>query len=163
MRHDLPEIVALIRKMGFDHIQINTSGIRIALDGNFALALKEEGATTIFLQFDGVSDDVYRRMRGADLFDLKIKAIERCAELELGVILVPTLVKGVNDLQIGSILQFAKKWIPAVKGVHFQPMTYCGRFPGHPENKDRIFIPDILLAIQEQQGELKIENFIPPG
>jgi 7,8-dihydro-6-hydroxymethylpterin dimethyltransferase len=163
MRNDLPEIVALARKMGFDHIQINTNGIRIAQDKDFSLALKDSGATTIFLQFDGISDDVYHRLRGIDLLDLKLKTIERCAQLEIGVILVPTLAKGINDSQIGAIIQFAKKWIPTVKGVHFQPMTYLGRFPDHPRNEDRILIPDILLAIYEQTAELKIANFVPPG
>jgi 7,8-dihydro-6-hydroxymethylpterin dimethyltransferase len=163
MRNDLPSIVALTRKMGFDHIQINTNGIRMAQDKDFALALKDAGATNVFLQFDGISADIYRRLRGIDLLDLKLLAIERCAELEMGVILVPTLVKDVNDTQIGAIIQFAKKWIPTVKGVHFQPMTYLGRFPDHPRNKDRILIPDILLAMQEQTGELKVDNFVPPG
>jgi 7,8-dihydro-6-hydroxymethylpterin dimethyltransferase len=163
MRDDLPEIVELARKMGFDHVQINTNGIRIARDRDFASRLKDAGATNIFLQFDGISDDVYRRLRGIELFDLKRRAIERCAELEIGIILVPTLVKGTNDIQIGAILQFAKKWIPAVKGVHFQPMTYLGRFPENPKNQDRLLIPDVMLAIQEQTGELKVDSFIPPG
>ena len=163
MRNDLPELVGLARKMGFDHVQINTNGIRIAQDKDFSLALKDAGATDVFLQFDGISADVYQRLRGVDLLDLKLKAVERCAELEIGVILVPTLVRGVNDSQIGAIIQFAKKWIPTVKGVHFQPITYLGRFPDHPKNKDRILIPDILLAIQEQTADLKVENFVPPG
>jgi 7,8-dihydro-6-hydroxymethylpterin dimethyltransferase len=163
MRSDLPEIVALARKMGFDHVQINTNGIRIAQDRDFSLALKDFGATTVFLQFDAISDDVYHRLRGRNLLDLKLRAIERCAELEIGVILVPTLIKGINDVQIGSIVQFAKKWIPTVKGVHFQPMTYLGRFPDRPRNENRILIPDILLAMHEQTAELKIDNFVPPG
>ncbi len=163
LRNDLPQIAALAVKMGFDHIQINTNGIRLAQDLDYGMALKNAGATSIFLQFDGVSDDVYRRIRGVDLLSLKLQAIERCAELNLGLILTPTLVRGVNDSQIGAILQLAKEWIPTVKGVHFQPATYLGRFPNAPRNEDRILIPEILLAIENQMGELKVENFIPPG
>jgi uncharacterized radical SAM superfamily Fe-S cluster-containing enzyme len=120
LRDDLPQIVGLARKMGLNHVQVNTNGIRLAGDADFASALRDAGVSVIFLQFDGLTDTVYRRIRGAPLLDLKLKAIERCAALKLGVILVPTLVRNVNEDQIGAILQFAKKWIPIVKGVHFQ-------------------------------------------
>jgi 7,8-dihydro-6-hydroxymethylpterin dimethyltransferase len=163
IRNDLPQIVAIASKMEFSHIQVNTNGIRLAQEKNYAKTLKDSGATAVFLQFDGISDDVYRRLRGADLFSLKLKAIENCAEAKIGVILVPTLVKNVNMHQIGAIIQFAKKWIPIVKGVHFQPMAYLGRHPDAPRNEDRILIPEILQAIEEQTGELKVENFVPPG
>ncbi len=163
-RDDLPEIVARSREMGFDHVQVNTNGIRLARDADYGRALKDAGATVVFLQFDGLTDAVYARIRGAELLQTKLRTIERCAELKLGVILVPTLVKGVNDNQIGPIIRFAGKWVPVVKGVHFQPMTYLGRYPERPRNEKRILIPDILDAIETQTlGELKVENFIPPG
>jgi len=164
LRDDLPQIVALARKMGFDHIQINTNGLRLARDPDFGRALKDAGADDFFLQFDGVSRDVYRRIRGADIQQEKMLAVERCAELQMGVILVPTLVRNVNENEIGDIIRFAKKWMPAIKGVHFQPMAYLGRHPAIPNNEGRILIPDILAAIEDQtSGELKAENFIPPG
>jgi uncharacterized radical SAM superfamily Fe-S cluster-containing enzyme len=164
LRNDLPAIIALARKVGFNHIQVNTNGIRLAQDVDFGQSLLDAGATNFFLQFDGVTNNVYRRIRGAELWALKLKAIERCAELKIGVILVPALVRDVNENQIGAIIQFAKKWMPTVKGVHFQPMTYLGRYPNPPANEDRILIPDILAAIEEQtMGELRAENFIPPG
>ena len=164
LRDDLPRIVALARKIGFDHVQINTNGIRLAQDAAYAQSLKDSGVSDFFLQFDALTDDVYRHIRGADLWQLKLRALERCAEMKIGVILVPTIVKGVNDSQIGAIIQFAKKWIPTVRGVHFQPMAYLGRYPTAPCNQDRILIPDILAAIENQTGgELEMDNFIPPG
>jgi 7,8-dihydro-6-hydroxymethylpterin dimethyltransferase len=164
LRNDLPQIVALARKIGFDHIQVNTNGIRLAQDPDFGQAMKDAGVTDFFLQFDGVSDTIYQYMRGAPLLSSKLQAVERCAELKIGAILVPTLVRNVNDHQIGDILQFAKKWMPAVRGVHFQPMAFLGRYPSSPHHADRILIPEILTAIEEQTGgELKAENFIPPG
>ena len=164
LRVDLPQIVALARKLGFDHIQINTNGLRLARDPDFGNALKDAGVTDFFLQFDGVTNGVYRAIRGSPLLQPKLRAIERCQELKIGVILVPTLVRNVNDSQIGDIIQFAKQRMPAVKGVHFQPMTYLGRYPRPPRNEDRILIPDILAAIEEQTGgELRSENFVPPG
>ncbi len=136
LREDLPKIVSLARRIGFDHIQINTNGIRLALDATYGQALKDAGITDIFLQFDGITDEAYSRIRGAKLLPIKLRAVERCAQLKVGLILVPTLVRGVNDSQIGAIIQFAKKWIPAVKGVHFQPMAYLGRYPCAPRNEE---------------------------
>ncbi len=164
LRDDLPQIVALARKMGFSHVQVNTNGIRLGRDPDYASALKDAGVTNFFLQFDGTNDDIYRRIRGANLLDHKIRAIARCAQLKVGVILVPTIVKNINDHQIGALIRFAKDWIPTVKGVHFQPVTFMGRYPSAPCNEDRVLIPDILCAIEEQTaGELRVENLIPSG
>lgn len=164
LREDLPQIVSMARSLGFDHVQINTNGIRLARDPEYVQALKEAGVTDFFLQFDGVTDEVYFRIRGTALLALKEKAIEICADLKLAVILVPTLMKGVNESQIGAIIQFAKKWIPTVKGVHFQPITFLGRYPDGPSNQDRFLIPEILDAIEKQtEGEIGVKNFIPPG
>ena len=162
VRDDLDQIIELGRLTGFNHIEINTNGIRIAEDFEYLRRLKESGANTVFLSFDGISDNVYRHMRGQDLFDIKIQAIENCAELKLGVILVPTLVPKVNDHQIGDIVQFAKKRMPVVKGIHFQPVSYLGRYPESPLDEDRLTIPDLLAHLEAQtMGEIKTVNFTP--
>jgi hypothetical protein len=68
----------------------------------------------------------------------------------------------VNVHQIGEIIKFAKSRIPVVKGIHFQPISYFGRYPFPPKDEDRVTIPDVLFAIEEQtQGELKVKNFAP--
>jgi uncharacterized radical SAM superfamily Fe-S cluster-containing enzyme len=162
LRDDLPEIARLGREIGFKHILINTNGIRIADDIDFLARLKDSGAGTIYLQFDGVSDDVYRHIRGQNLFDIKTRAIANCSLINIGVVLVPTIIPGINDHQIGDIIQFAKEWIPVVKGVHFQPVSYFGRYPHMPKDSDRITIPDIITALETQtRGELKETNFVP--
>lgn len=162
VRDDLADIVAMGRKMGFQHIMINSNGLRLAKEPDFVLRLADAGTGTIYLQFDGVTDEVYRYTRGADLFDMKVRAIENCAEAGIGVLLVPTIKPGVNDHQLGSIIQFAKKLMPTVRGVHFQPISYLGRYPAAPSDADRITIPDVLAKLVDQtQGELSSENFIP--
>jgi uncharacterized radical SAM superfamily Fe-S cluster-containing enzyme len=162
IRDDLPAIIALGKKLGFYHIQINTNGVRIAQDKEYLIMLKESGADLIYLQFDGVSDDVYRAIRGRNLFDLKVQAISNCAEVKIGVVLVPTVIPNVNFHQLGESIQFAKKWIPTVKGVHFQPVSYFGRYPGSPKDENRITLPDILDGLVVQtKGELKKANFVP--
>jgi len=164
LRDDLPDIVALGRRKGFSHIQIDTNGIRIAEDIDYLQRLKESGAAVIFLQFDGVTDEVYKRIRGCDLSAIKLQAIENCGQVGIGVILVPTLIPGINDSQIGDIIRLAKSWIPIVKGVHFQPISYFGRYPHNPRDEERITIAEILTALREQtEGELKLGSFVPPG
>jgi uncharacterized radical SAM superfamily Fe-S cluster-containing enzyme len=162
LRDDLPEIAALGREAGFKHILVNTNGVRIAQDIDYLQRLKDNGAGTIYLQFDGVSDDVYRSIRGQNLFDIKTRAIANCALINIGVVLVPTLIPGINDRQLGDIIKFAKEWMPAVKGVHFQPVSYLGRYPHPPGDSDRITLPDIIAALEMQTGgELKVPNFQP--
>ena len=164
IREDLPDIVALGRKRGFGHIQIDTNGIRIARDIDYLWRLKEGGASIIFLQFDGLTDEVYQRIRGFSPWAVKLQAVENCAQVGIGVILVPTLVPGVNDSQIGDIVRFAKSWIPLVKGVHFQPISYLGRYPQQPRDEQRLTIPEVLRALRDQtDGELELESFVPPG
>jgi uncharacterized radical SAM superfamily Fe-S cluster-containing enzyme len=162
LRDDLPQIVSLGRKIGFNHILINTNGIRIAREPNYLRQLKESGASAIYLQFDGVNDDVYLHTRGQSLFDIKRQVLENCRQEEIGVILVPTIVPGVNDYQLGDIVQFAKHWVPTVKGIHLQPISYFGRYPHAPKDEDRITIPDVIDALESQTGgELKSEDFLP--
>ena len=162
MRNDLPEIVAMGRTMGFDHILLNTNGIRLAQDAEYLHRLKDSGLSAVYLQFDGVTDDIYRDIRGTNLIDLKVQAIENCGQEKIGVVLVPVLVPGINVHQIGDIFRFAKSRIPVVKGVHFQPISYLGRYPGMPSDEDRITIPDVLNALCRQtDGELKRDYFVP--
>jgi len=162
LRDDLSQIVALGQEIGFNHILINTNGVRIAREPDYLRRLKEAGASALYLQFDGISDDVYRHIRGQNLFDIKRRALDNCAREKMGVILVPTIVPGANDHQLGDIIQFAKRWIPLVKGVHFQPISHMGRYPHPPSDEDRITIPDVIDALECQtDGELKREDFLP--
>jgi 7,8-dihydro-6-hydroxymethylpterin dimethyltransferase len=164
MRNDLPEIIALGRTVGFSFIQLNSNGVRLAADPAYALELQQAGLSSVFFQFDGTDDSIYRSIRGRALFDEKLRAIKHCAEAGLGIILVPTIVPGVNSDNIGEILQRALQLAPAVRGVHFQPASYFGRYPGNPEDCERFTLPDLLRAINEQtKGLMKPEHFSPPG
>ena len=153
LRDDLPEIVKLGKGLGVAHLQVNTNGLRLAAEPEFAYKLKEAGTDLIYLQFDGVSDEVYRTLRGRNLLEVKQNALEHCGEVGLGVLLVPTVVPGVNDRQLGDMIAFAKKWMPVVKGLHFQPVTYFGRFPGQaPSDSDRLTLPELIDKLESQTG-----------
>lgn len=162
VRDDLPEIVALIRSLGFGFVQVNTNGIRIAQEPDYLQRLRTAGLDCVFLQFDGVTDAVHRRIRDRDLLAVKERAIANCAALDLGVVLVPVLVPGVNTMQIGDIIRFAVDRMPTVRTVHFQPISYFGRFPHAPADRDRITIPEVLQQIERQTGGgIRARDFRP--
>jgi len=162
VRKDLPEIVAMGKEMGIDFIELNTNGVLLAKDLDLLRSLKDNGLDSLFFSFDGLTSDVYIKRCGADLLDLKLRVLENCRKVGLGVVLVPVIDKHINYHQIGDIINFAKKWVPTVVGVHFQPVAYFGRVHKYPENDDRVTLPDVLRAIEEQtEGELKEENFVP--
>ncbi len=162
VRHDLPEIIRKVRALGFTYIQLNTNGLRLARDPDYAQEVREAGLTCVFLQFDGVSDSVFQAMRGRPMLETKLRAIENCSRHELGVVLVPTLAPGVNTGQIGEILSTAVRLAPAVRAVHFQPISYFGRYPAARSDVDRITFPEVIRLIEEQtDGQFKAANFYP--
>ncbi|MDO0823396.1 radical SAM (seleno)protein TrsS [Desulfosporosinus nitroreducens] len=162
LRNDLPAILEMGRTLGFNFIQLNTNGLRLAEDPGFVGRLKKAGLSSVFLQFDGTEDSIYQAIRGRRLFEVKAKAIENCAQHGIGVVLVPTLIPGINTHNIGGIIKFALENLPAVRGVHFQPVSYFGRIPKEPLDQDRITLPEVIQAIEEQtDGLIKAANLKP--
>jgi hypothetical protein len=162
VRDDLPEIVRRIRARGFDFVQINTNGLRLAKEAGYARALADAGLDCVFLQFDGVNDATYRHIRGANLLTIKKTAILRCADAGLAVVLVPTLVPGVNVGEIGAIIDFAAARVPAVRAVHFQPISYFGRYPAPPADDQRITLPEVMAEVERQTaGRVRVADFGP--
>lgn len=164
VRADLPEILRMGKGMGFSHIQVNTNGIRIAKDLEYLRELKAAGADLIYLQFDSLRDEVYREIRGKNLLDVKLQAVANCEQASIGVILVPVLVKGLNDREAGDLIVYARKHMPIVKGVHFQPISYFGRYPNDHGSLiwDRMNLSDVLhCLISQTGGEMKEKDFVP--
>jgi hypothetical protein len=162
VRHDLPEMIQRVRALGFNYVQLNTNGVRLALEKEYASELKEAGLSCVSLQFDGVTEEVFEAIRGRHLLETKLAAIQNCAEQQLDVVLVPTLIPGVNTGQIGDILRTATALSPTVRAVHFQPISYMGRYPGLPQNADRITLPEIMQLIEQQTaGQFAAASFRP--
>jgi uncharacterized radical SAM superfamily Fe-S cluster-containing enzyme/phenylacetate-coenzyme A ligase PaaK-like adenylate-forming protein len=163
VRSDLPEIVRAAKEAGFSFIQVNSNGVLFAREKELAGRLREAGLSSVFLQFDGVDDRVYTTLRGKELFAEKCRAIEHLAAAGLGIVLVPTLVRGINTEQIGEIVRFALSRQPAVRGVHFQPISYFGRIPQNFV-PDHFTLPEIIQALTEQgEGQVRMTDFHPPG
>jgi uncharacterized radical SAM superfamily Fe-S cluster-containing enzyme/CTP:molybdopterin cytidylyltransferase MocA len=164
LRDDLPEIITRARDMGFSFIQVNTNGLRLAQDAPYLARLKASGLDCVFLQFDGVTDAVYEQIRGKALLTAKRQVIQRCRDQQVGVVLVPTLVPGVNTGQIGKIIRLAIQEMPTVRAVHFQPVSYFGRFPATRSDRDRITLPEVMREIERQTHEMiRVADFYPPS
>lgn len=163
IRKDLFEFIKKAKELGFRHVEINTNGLRISQSVEYTKQLKEAGVSTIYLQFDGLTSDVYKFIRGVDLLDIKMKAIENLRQAGIAsVVLVVTLVKGVNDHQIGDIINFAAKNFDVVRCINVQPVSLCGRLPQQERDKMRITIPDFMRLAEEQtKGAIKTSDFYP--
>lgn len=162
LREDLAEIIRLGKAKGFPYIQVNSNGKLLAADPAYAQNLAAAGLDSVFLQFDGTSDEIYREIRCEALMDIKRQAIRHCGQAGIGVVLVMTVVPGINDGEIGAIVDFLLANLPAVRGIHFQPVSYFGRFPAEPTDKMRYTIPRLLRDLEDQtRGRLRTGNFIP--
>lgn len=162
VRKDIVELVKLAKEEGFTHTQIATNGIRLAKRPKLIHDLKEAGLNTVYLQFDGVTEEPYIQIRNKDLLSIKLEAIENCRKEDMGIVLVPTLVKGVNDDQIGKIIKFAVNNVDVIRGIVFQPVSFAGRTPADHVEKQRITIPDFEEMVEEQTDQvIKVEDFYP--
>ncbi|HEX9135416.1 MAG TPA: radical SAM protein [Nitrospirota bacterium] len=145
------EILRMAQEMGFSHLQAATNGIKF-LDLDFAMAAKEAGLHTLYLQFDGVCDDIYKRTRGESLYEQKIKVIENCRKAGLKICFVPTIVKGLNDHQIGDIVRLAIENVDCTSAISFQPVTFTGRIAKREREAKRFTMTDVARCVEEQTG-----------
>ena len=160
MREDLPELVAFAKEAGCSYVQLNTNGLRIAQDPDYVKKLADAGLDIVFLQFDGTKEEIFQSLRGKPLLEEKLKAIENCSDCLLGVTLVPTVVKGINDQNLGELIALAQRLAPAVRGIHFQPVSYFGRYAEQPKDQDRYTLDQLMADISIQAG-IPIESFQP--
>ncbi len=160
LRDDLPELVRFARETGCGYVQLNTNGLRLAREPDYARKLADAGLDIVFLQFDGTRDEIYETLRGAPLLDVKKEAIRVCSALRVGVTLVPTVVRGVNDDDLGALVRLAASLAPGVRGVHFQPVSYFGRYPETPEAAARYTL-DELMADIAGQTDIPVSSFMP--
>jgi uncharacterized radical SAM superfamily Fe-S cluster-containing enzyme len=145
------DVLRMATEMGFTHIQCATNGIMFA-DLEFAHQAKEAGLHTLYLQFDGVTDEVYLRTRGVRLLEQKLACIENCRKAGLKIVFVPTIVKGVNDQQIGDMIRLAIDNIDCVSGFSFQPVCFTGRINRRELEAKRFTQSDLAHCVADQTG-----------
>lgn len=145
-----------------DFVMINTNGIRLANDRELCeeLAARQKKCH-VYLQLDGLTDQVHISLRGESLLATKLRAIERLGEYGINVTLVTTLQTDVNVDQIGPLVEFAisRHWIT---GVSFQPAVYVGRWFEPDVLERRVTFPDVIRAVGEQTGgKFQSSDFFP--
>jgi uncharacterized radical SAM superfamily Fe-S cluster-containing enzyme len=159
------KIVEAARARPIKHLMVNTNGIRIANDPEFAARLGELGEDfEIYLQFDSFEREASMDLRGADLLKTKLKALEHLNEHDVSTSLVCTIRKGLNDHELGDIIEFAQKQ-PCVRGVTFQPIQAAGRLEnfddGFDLERDRLTLTEVRRRILEQSEVFAPEDIIP--
>lgn len=155
------EILDLAKSKPIRHLMVNTNGVRIAKDFAFAERLASYMPDfEIYLQFDSFRPEALTSLRGSDLTDVRRRALEHLNRLNLSTTLVVTLQKGLNDDEIGSIIDFATAQ-PCVRGVTFQPTQAAGRLEHYNPETDRLTLTDVRRAILEQTGLFAPNDLVP--
>jgi 7,8-dihydro-6-hydroxymethylpterin dimethyltransferase len=180
VRKDLDVIAAMVKRKGFGQLEMVSNGIRLAREPDFAEKLVKWGFTSVYLQFDSTRPQDIEKLRGEDLWDVRVKAIAALERVKLPSTLAVSLYDGLNTDQIQQVVHFAWQHPDTVCAVAFQAATPFGRFEvkrsherangndhtphdeqeTHPPRKLRM--PEILKLIEEQTG-VSQDLFFPVG
>ncbi len=157
MRNDIVDIIRIAKEEGYDHVQLNTNGIRLSQDFELVKRVKQAGVNTIYLSYDGTTAQTNPKNH----WEVP-KILENCREANIGIVLVPTVIKNVNDHDVGNILRFGIKNVGVIRGVNYQPVSLVGRITKADREKFRITIPDVIKKIEEQtNGMIRKEDWYP--
>lgn len=155
------EILDLAKARPIRHLMVNTNGIRIAKDVRFVERLASYMPDfEIYLQFDSFKPAALESLRGENLLESRMKALEHLNQFNLSTTLVVTLQKGLNDDEIGKIIEFALTQ-PCVRGVTFQPTQIAGRVDNFDPQTDRLTPTEVRSAILEQSPVFSPNDLLP--
>ena len=155
------EILDIAKTKPIRHLMLNTNGIRIAKDEKFVERLATYMPDfEVYLQFDSFKQNALEILRGQDLRETRTKALENLNKYNLSTTLVVTLQRGLNDDEIGKIIEFALKQ-PCIRGVTFQPTQVAGRTEGFNPATDRITLTEVRQEILNQTEIFTPEDILP--
>jgi len=152
------DAISYARKVGYFAVQAATNGLRFAEEPGFAQKAKDAGLRMVYLQFDGVTNASNSHRKIKNLYDVKLRAIEECARAGIDVILVVTLVNGVNNDQVGPIVEFAVENADKITVISFQPVSFTGRdedIDDETRQKQRYTLSHLAHDVAEQTGVTK--------
>ena len=121
------DAVAYSRKVGYNSVQAATNGIEFAKSKEFCRAAAEAGLRYAYLQFDGIGNAANSHRKVGNLFDVKLRAIENLHEAGVDIVPVITIINGINNEQVGRIVQFALDNPKKIRFLSFQPVSFTGR------------------------------------
>jgi 7,8-dihydro-6-hydroxymethylpterin dimethyltransferase len=155
------EVMDLVKTKPIKHLMINTNGVRIAKDREFCDRLSQYmPGIEIYLQFDSFEAAALQELRGVDLRSVRERAIAHLNEFNISTTLVATVKKGLNDHEIGKIVDYALQQ-KCVRGVTFQPIQVAGRLEGFDPKRDRYTLTEVRRSILEQCGHFKPQDILP--
>jgi hypothetical protein len=155
------EVLDAAKRRPIKHLMVNTNGIRIATEEGFAERLAEYMPEfELYLQFDSLRRDPLMQLRGADLRSVRERALEKLNKLNVSTTLVVTVERGVNDEEMGEIVDFALKQ-RCVRGVTFQPVQQAGRLNGYETAKHRLTLSEVRRKILAQTNVFQPQDLIP--
>ncbi|WP_372366182.1 radical SAM protein [Candidatus Uabimicrobium sp. HlEnr_7] len=158
---DFFEILDMAKKRPIRHLMINTNGVRIAKDKKFVKKLASYmPGFEIYLQFDSFDPEVLKTLRGEDLTKIREQAISNLNEFDISTTLVVTLQKGLNNKEIGKILDYAVTQ-KCIRGVTYQPTQIAGRLENFDPQKDRMTLGEVRTSILEQSQLFSAEDIVP--
>lgn len=149
---DFIECVRQAKTRGFSHVQVATNGLKFAQSLEFCQAASDAGLDQLYLQFDGLSDEVYMKIRGRALVETKQKAIDNIRKANIRVVLVPTIVKGLNDDQVGNIARYAVDNVDTISAISWQPVAITGRIDESERLSMRYTMADLARDLEQQCG-----------
>jgi 7,8-dihydro-6-hydroxymethylpterin dimethyltransferase len=156
------EAIKMAKQLGMAYVILATNGVKIAEDVGFARQLKQSGLTVAYLQFDGLTSEPYVQARGFDALPVKLQAVKNLREADIPTTLVPTVVKGVNDDQLGSIIDYGFQNLDTIKAVNFQPVSFTGRIDSDELEKMRITVSDVMRLVEDQtSGRILRSDWMP--
>src|SRR5437867_7461496 len=121
------DAVRYSRKVGYNSVQAATNGIEFAKSPEFAKAAFEAGLRYVYLQFDGIGNAANSHRLVGNLFDVKLRAIENLWSAGVDIVPVITIVNGINNEQVGRVVQFALDNPKKINFLSFQPVSFTGR------------------------------------
>lgn len=158
---DFFRILDAAKRRPIRHLMVNTNGLRIAREPEFAAKLAEyQPGFELYLQFDSLRDEVHKELRGARLRDIRLRALEHLNAHDVSTTLVVTVKRGLNDHELGEIIEFALEQ-PCVRGVTFQPIQAAGRLEGYDPERNRLTLSEVRRRILEQSSLFQPDDLIP--
>ncbi len=157
LREDLPELIRFMTGRGF-LVKLITNGIRFK-DEAYLKILKDSGLKWVILQFDGFSDDVYKKTRGQELSALKMEVIDKLSRHDFVIVLASMIIKGINDHEVGRIIEFARDH-PNIVQIGFLPTTNIGRSTVPREINDLEASTFMEMIEIQTAGSLTKQDFI---
>ncbi len=155
------QILDAAKRRPIKHLMVNTNGVKIAQDAEFVRRLRDYmPGFELYLQYDSTRPERLRDLRGADLTDIRRRAIDRLNEHNISTTLVVTLKKGLNDDEIGETIDFALRQ-RCVRGVTFQPIQDAGRAVNFDPATDRLTLGEVRQQILKQSSVFKPNDVIP--